>query len=392
MAKRDYYEILGISKTATADEIKRAYRNLALKYHPDRVHADKKKEAEEKFKEISEAYEVLTDAQKKSTYDQYGHAGVDNTFKQGGFTWQDFHHFEDLKDIFGGFDLSDLFRGFGFESESSEESYGGFGGPGRRRAGPRDGRDLEYSIEISFEDAAFGAEKTISIPGYETCDECGGSGAKPGSKAERCTTCGGRGKVSSSSGFFNIVRTCDRCGGAGVVIKTPCPNCGGAGRVKTKRNIKVKIPAGVDSGSHLRMHGEGEAGAQGGSRGDLYLEIHVREHEIFERHDFDIVCEVPINFATAALGGEVEVPTIEGKIMMKIPPGTQAGRVLRLRDRGIAHLHDRGRGDQLVRVQIDVPTDLTAEQKKVLKEFARGSGTGGPLSQSFMEKMKRIFR
>jgi len=388
--KRDYYEILGISKTASADEIKKAYRNLALKYHPDRVPADKKKEAEEKFKEISEAYEVLTDAQKKATYDQYGHAGVDSSFKQGGFTWQDFHHFDDLKDIFGGFDLSDLFRGFGFESDSFEESFGGFGGG--RRAGARRGRDLEYRIEISFEDAAFGAEKTIAIPRYEACGECGGSGAKPGSKVERCPACGGRGKVSSSSGFFNIVQACSRCGGEGSIIKTPCPACGGRGRVRAKKNLKVKIPAGVDSGSRLRVHDEGEAGEKGARRGDLYLEIHVRGHEIFERHGSDIVCEVPIDFVTAVLGGEVEVPTLEGKIMMKIPPGTQGGRVFRLRGKGIANLHDYGRGDQLVKVEIDVPADLTAEQKRALKEFARVSGNGGPLSKSFVEKMKRMFR
>jgi molecular chaperone DnaJ len=388
MTKRDYYEILGISKSASADEIKKAYRNLALKYHPDRVQGDKKKEAEERFKEISEAYEVLMDPQKKSTYDQYGHSGVDNSFKQGGFTWQDFHHYDDLKDIFGGFDLSGLFKNFGFD----EDTFSGYSGGGRQHAGPGRGRDLEYSIEISFEDACFGAEKTIAIPRFEACEECGGSGAKPGSKAERCSACGGRGQVSSSSGFFNVVRTCSRCGGEGAIIKTPCTACDGAGRVKTKKNLKVKIPAGVDSGTRMRIHGEGEAGERGGRRGDLYLLIHVRPHEIFERHESDIVCDVPINFATAALGGEVEVPTIEGKIMMKIPSGTQGGRVFRLRNRGIAHLHDRGRGDQLVKVQIDVPTDLTAEQKKALKDFAKVSGDGGPLERTFLEKMKKLFR
>lgn len=389
MAKRDYYEVLGISKGASPDEIKRAYRNLALKYHPDRVTADKKKEAEERFKEISEAYEVLTDAQKKATYDQYGHAGVDSTFKQGGFTWQDFHHFEDLKDIFGEFDLSDLFREFGF---GTDVSGGGFGG-GRGRGAARRGADLEFQMEISFEDAAFGAEKTILVPRHETCDECGGSGAKPGSKVERCPSCGGRGQVSSSNGFFNIVRTCDRCGGEGSIIKTPCPHCNGRGRVRTKRSIKVKIPAGVDSGSRLRIHGEGEAGEKGARRGDLYILLYVKPHEIFERHDADIYCEVPLGFATAVFGGEIEVPTLEGRIKMKVPPGTQGGRIFRLRNRGIAHLHDSARGDQLVKVQIDVPTDLTAEQKKALKEFARVSGEdSGPLSRSFVEKMKRVFR
>lgn len=388
--KRDYYEILGLSRNATADEIKKAYRNLALKYHPDRVSADKKKEAEEKFKEMSEAYEVLIDPQKRPTYDQYGHEAVDSSFKQGGFTWQDFHHFDDLKDIFGGVDLSDLFRNFGFGSDIFGESSGR---TSTRRAGPRRGSDLEYQIEISFEDAVLGGEKTIAIPRYETCDSCGGTGAKSGSRAEKCPACGGRGQVSSSSGFFNVIRTCDRCGGEGAIIKTPCPSCNGRGRVKTKRNIKVKIPAGVDSGSRLRIHGEGEAGEKGGRRGDLYLLMHVKPHEIFERHESDIYCEVPISFVTAVFGGEIEVPTLEGKIKMKIPAGTQSGRTFRLRGKGIARLHDYGRGDELVKVQVEVPTDLTQDEKKALKEYARVSQeTSGPLSRSFMEKMKRLFR
>ncbi|MDP2913557.1 MAG: molecular chaperone DnaJ [Candidatus Omnitrophota bacterium] len=388
MTKRDYYEALGLSKNASSDEIKKAYRNLALKYHPDRVPAEKKKEAEERFKEISEAYEVLIDDEKKANYDQYGHSGVEGAFKQGGFTWQDFHHFDDIKDIFGEFDLSDLFRGFGLGDNIS----GGSFGSGRRRSGLRRGNDLEYQIEITFDEAVFGAEKTISIPRHETCDECGGSGARPGSKSQRCQACGGRGQVASSSGFFNIVRTCDRCGGEGSVINTPCQRCNGTGRVRTKRNIKVKIPAGVDSGSRLRIHGEGEAGERGGGRGDLYIFIRVRPHDIFERHDTDIFCEVPIDFATAVFGGEIEVPTIEGRIKMKIPPGTQSGRIFRLKAKGIAHLHDRGRGDQLVRVQIDVPTDLNQEQRRLLKEFAGASGGySGPLSKSFLDKMKKLF-
>ncbi|MDD5437498.1 MAG: molecular chaperone DnaJ [Candidatus Omnitrophica bacterium] len=389
--KRDYYEILGIAKTASPDEIKKAYRNLALKYHPDRVPADKKKEAEEKFKEVSEAYEVLMDTQKKATYDQYGHAGVDNSFKQGGFSWQDFHHFDDVKDIFGEFDLSDLLRGFGFGGDMYGGSYGGEGSG--RRGGARRGSDLEYQLEITFDEAVFGTEKTISIPRYETCDVCGGTGAKPGSKTERCPDCGGRGKVSASSGFFNVIRTCERCGGEGTIIKTPCTACGGRGRIRTKRNIKVKIPAGVDTGSRLRVHGEGEAGGKGSRPGDLYLHLQVQPHEIFERHEADIYCEVPIDFTIAVMGGEVEVPTLDGKIMMKIPPGTQGGRVLRLRGKGVAHLHEYGRGDQLVRVAIDVPSDLTLEQKRILKDFAKASEKNpGPLAKSFMEKMRRIFR
>lgn len=363
---------------------------MALKYHPDRVSQDKKKEAEEKFKEISEAYEVLTDPQKKSTYDQYGHAGVDNSFKQGGFTWQDFHHFDDLKDIFGGFDLNDLFRGFGV---------GGFGedyeeAPSRRRGGPSRGRDLEYQMEISFNEAANGVEKNITIARYEACEVCDGSGAKPGSKQEKCPKCGGKGRTVASNGFFSMMSTCNACGGAGYVIKTPCTNCGGRGRVKVKRSIKVKIPAGVDSGSRLRIHGEGEPGLKGGRHGDLYILIYVEPHEIFERHDSDIFCEVPISFVTAVFGGEIEVPSIEGKLKMKLPAGTQSGRMFRLRGKGMPNLHDYGKGDEIVKVQVEVPTDLTAEQKRALKEFARVSeGDGsGPLSRSFLEKMKRLFK
>ena len=389
MSKRDYYEVLGISKGAKDDEIKRAYRNLALKYHPDRVSADKKKEAEEKFKEMSEAYEILIDPQKRANYDQYGHAGVEGAFKQGGFSWQDFHHFDDLKDAFGEMDLGDLFRSFGLGGDI----FGGGYESKVRRGGARRGSDLEYRIEISFEDAAFGGKKTIAIPRYEACQECGGTGAKPGSKKERCPSCGGHGQVSSSSGFFNIVRTCDRCGGEGVIIKTPCQACGGRGRIREKKEIDVTIPAGVDNGSRLRLQGQGEAGEKGGRRGDLYLAIHVKPHEIFERHEADIYCEVPVDFATAVLGGEVEAPTLEGKIKMKVPAGTQSGKAFRLKNKGIAHLHDYGRGDQLVKVEIDVPDNVTSEQKRLLKEFAKASGQNpGPLSQSFVEKMRRMFR
>ena len=391
MSKRDYYEVLGLSKNATADDVKKAYRNLALKYHPDRVAADKKKEAEEKFKEVSEAYEVLIDPQKKANYDQYGHAGVEGAFRQGGFSWQDFHHFDDLKDIFGEFDISDLFtRGFGF----GEDIFGGgSGATARRRAGPRRGADLEYTMEIGLEEAASGTEETIAIPKYDICQECGASGAKPGSKTQACQACGGRGQISSSNGFFSITRTCDRCGGEGTIIKTPCPSCAGRGRVKVRRNITVKIPPGVDTGSRLRVHGEGEAGEKGGKTGDLYVAIYVKPHEIFERHGADLYCEVPVSFVTAALGGEIEVPTLEGKVTMKLPAGTQSDKIFRLRGKGVANLHTYGKGDELVKVQVEVPTDLNADQKRLLKEFAKASGEGtGPLSKSFMEKMRRLFK
>ena len=384
--KRDYYEVLGISKSATADEIKKAYRNLALKYHPDRVTADKKKEAEERFKEISEGYEVLTDEKKKANYDQYGHAGVEAAFGQGGFQWQDFHHFDDVKDIFGGFDLNDLFRGFGLDEEA-------FGGGRRRGAGSRRGSDLEYQLQISFDDAAFGTEKTIVIPRQDTCHECSGSGAKPGSKKEVCGVCNGRGRVVKSSGFFNVATACGRCGGTGYIIRTPCQACNGRGRVKVKRDIKVKIPAGVDSGSRLRLHDEGEAGEKGGQHGDLYVLLYVKPHDIFERHDYDIYCEVPISFTTAALGGEIEVPTLVGKVHMKVPAGTQSGKIFRLRAKGIAHLYDSGIGDELVKVQVEVPTELSSEEKKMLKEYAEVSARDvGPLSKSFLEKMRRLFK
>ncbi|OGW85340.1 MAG: molecular chaperone DnaJ [Omnitrophica bacterium RIFCSPLOWO2_01_FULL_45_10] len=389
--KRDYYEVLGLGRNATTDDVKKAYRNLALKYHPDRVSTDKKKEAEERFKEVSEAYEVLIDANKRANYDQFGHAGVEGAFKQGDFTWQDFHHFDDLKDIFGEFDLSDLFRGFGVGGNIFGDVFGTQSTS--RRSGARRGSDLEYNSEIDFEEAAFGAEKTITIPRHENCEECGGTGAKAGSKKERCHSCGGRGQISSSNGFFSIVRTCDRCGGEGSIIKTPCPHCSGRGIIRVKRSIKVKVPAGIDSDMRLRVQGEGEAGERGGRRGDLYVLITVRPHEIFERHDFDIFCEVPINFVTAVFGGEIEIPALECKIKMKIPPGTQGGRIFRLKGKGIARLHESSRGDQLVRVQIDVPTDLTQEQKKILRDFAAITGEeSGPLSKSFLEKMRRMFK
>jgi len=390
MSKRDYYEVLGIGRSASADEVKKAYRNLALKYHPDRVTPDKKKEAEEKFKEISEAYEVLIDPQKKANYDQYGHAGVEGAFKQGGFTWQDFHHFDDLKDIFGGgVDLGDILSGFGFGDSVFGGEYGASSG---RRSGGRRGSDLEYQIEIRFEEAALGAEKMITIPRHESCEVCGGSGAKSGSKKERCPACGGRGQVVSSSGFFSIARTCDRCRGEGSIIKSPCPECQGRGRIKVNRNIKVKIPPGVDTGARLRIQGEGEAGERGGRRGDLYILMYVKPHDIFERHGTDVYCEVPVSFVTATFGGEIEVPTLEGKVMMKIPAGTQSGKTFRLRGKGIAHLHDYGKGDALVKIQIEVPTELSAEQKRLLKEYARVSGQNGPLSRSFAEKMGRLFK
>ncbi len=386
--KRDYYEVLGIGRNATQDDIKKAFRHLALKYHPDRVSPDQKREAEEKFKEISEAYEVLSNPKKRATYDQYGHVGLEGAFRSGGFTWEDFTHFDDLKDIFGGFDLSDLFRGFGFDTDIFADAW-----TGRGRRTSRRGADLSYNLEIEFTEAAFGTEKTIGVMRYEICNECEGSGAKKGSKKETCPVCRGRGQVLTQTGFFSISRTCSRCGGEGAIIKTPCGVCGGRGRVRTRRNIKVKVPPGVDTGIQLRISGEGEAGERGGRRGDLYVAIHVRPHEIFERHNSDIYCEVPVSFTTTVFGGEIEVPTLEGKARMKIPAGTQSGKIFRLKGKGIAHLNGYERGNELVRVQVETPTNLTRQQKNILKEFARVSGEDQePLSKFFVDKMKRLFK
>jgi len=381
--KRDYYEILGVQRAASVDDIKKAYRNLALKYHPDRVSPDKKKEAEERFKEISEAYAVLSDSQKKSQYDQFGHAGIDSKYSS--------------EDIFRNADFSSIFEDMGFSGEMFEEILGSFGmfggGPQRRSRGSTRGRDLEFEIEITFEEAAFGSKKTINIPRYEPCDACNGSGVKPGTKKIDCPACNGRGKVLYSAGFINVSQTCPKCRGEGSTIKSPCQKCDGAGKVRTAKKIEVTIPAGVDTGSRLRVHGEGDSGARGGQAGDLYIYINVKEHAIFQRHGYDIICELPISFPMAALGGEVEVPTLTGNVMMRIPEGTQSGRVFRLGGKGVKNLRGYGTGDQLVSVVVETPTHLNSEQKKFLKEFERScNGSVNPLSQSFMEKVRRLFK
>lgn len=366
--KGDYYEILGVAKNATPDEIKKAYREKALKFHPDRVPPEQKKEAEDKFKGISEAYAVLSDSTKRNLYDQYGHSGIDQKYAQ--------------EDIFRGADFSSIFRemggGYGGGASIFEEIFGdlGFDISGSRQSrgtsARRRGRDLQIALEITLEEAAVGTEKTITVPRYEICASCSGSGAKSGTKKTICPQCRGQGKTIVSNGFFQLAQTCSRCGGEGSTIATPCPDCRGEGRTKITKKIKVKIPAGVDNDSQLRVRGEGEAGTN--SRGDLYVVIEVRQHAIFQRHNTDIITSVNISLAKAVLGGEVDIPTLGGRLTMKIPAGTQPGRIFRLKGKGIADLHSRDIGDELVRVGIDIPTRLSPKQRQLIEEFARLGG------------------
>ncbi len=368
--KRDYYEILGVRRSASSEEIKKAYRKLALKYHPDRNPGDK--EAEEKFKEASEAYQVLSDPERRAQYDRFGHAA----FEQGGAGC-------------GGFDFSastfeDLF------GEIFGEFFGTSGKRSRSRA--RRGEDLRYDLEISFEEAAFGTEKTIQVPRLASCDACRGRGTKDGAERATCPTCRGVGQVRYQQGFFTIAKTCGQCAGQGTIIRDPCRVCGGSGVVQKTRALNVRIPAGVDTGTRLKLSGEGEVGRGGGPPGDLYVVLRVREHPLFRREGVDVLCEVPISFTQAALGAEIEVPTLEGKVKLKIPAGTQSGTVLRLRGKGVPELQGHGRGDQLVRILVEVPRKLSQKQRELLEEFARLSGEEvHPLAKGFFEKMKEIF-
>lgn len=382
MSKRDYYEVLGVEKGAGTDEIKRAYRRLALKYHPDK-NPDNHKEAEERFKEICEAYEVLSDPGKRNTYDQFGHEGLRSAFKgAGGFEWSDFTHFSDLDDTFGNF--SDFFNSFGID-------VGGFGG--RRRGRNRRGRDLEADIEVSLQDAANGVEKSINVVRNEPCPVCKGDGAKPGTKKITCPECQGAGQVRTMGGFFTIARTCGSCGGEGKVIQTPCGKCQGSGRFQAEKHINVKVPPGVDTGMRLRIGSEGEAGVKGGPAGDLYIAVYVRPHEIFERHANDLLCEVPVSFPQAALGAEIEVPTLQGRIKMNLPAGTQSGKIFRIKGKGMPDVHGYVRGDELVKVLVETPNGLNARQKQLLQEFAQACGEDvTPLRQSFINKLKTLFK
>ena len=373
MSKRDYYEVLGVSKTAADDEIKKAYRKLAMKYHPDRNQGEKAKEAEEKFKEVKEAYEMLSDGQKRAAYDQYGHAGVDpNSGMGGGFGAGGFA--EAFGDIFG-----DMFGG------------------ARARGGRQvyRGNDLSYSMEITLEEAAKGKDAQIRIPSWDSCDTCHGSGAKPGTSPKTCTTCGGQGSVQMRQGFFSVQQTCPHCRGTGKIIPEPCPSCSGQGKIKRQKTLEVKIPAGIDDGMRIRSSGNGEPGVNGGPPGDLYIEIRVKEHDIFERDGDDLHCQVPVSFITAALGGEIEVPTLQGKVAIDIPEGTQAGKQFRLRGKGIKGVRSSYPGDLYCHIVVETPVKLTEYQRKLLRELEESLKKGGskhsPSADSWTDKLKRFF-
>lgn len=371
MSKRDYYEVLGVEKGANAEDIKKAFRKAARQYHPD---VNKAADAEEKFKEAKEAYDVLSDDQKRATYDRYGHVDPNQGMGGGGFNGQDFGGFGDIFDMF----------------------FGGGGGQRRNPNAPQRGNDLQYSMTIEFKEAVFGKEMDITIPRTETCETCHGNGAKPGTKAETCNVCKGSGQqeVVQNTAFGRIVnrRVCSACNGQGTLIKDKCNDCHGTGKVKKQRKIHVKIPAGVDDGAQLRVSGEGEAGTKGGPSGDLYIVIRVKSHDFFEREGDDIYCEVPLTFAQAALGDEIEIPTLTEKVKLKIPAGTQTGTFFRLKGKGVPRLRGYGQGDQHVKVVVVTPSNLTDEQKELLRQF---SGLNGEYmhekQQSLFERMKKAF-
>ena len=374
MTKRDYYEVLGVERGAGEEEIKKAYRKLAVKFHPDKNPGDKA--AEENFKELGEAYEVLCDAQKRAAYDQYGHAAFDR--RAGGFARGGFHDpFEVFREVFGGGGI--------FEDL--------FGGARQDPSQPQRGEDLRYDMELTFEEAAHGCEKEITVTKLDRCEECAGSGAEAGARARACSMCGGRGQVISSRGIFSIAQTCPTCQGAGRVLDKPCKACRGHGRRERTSKITLRIPAGVNSGSRLRSASNGEAGWRGGPQGDLYVILHVRPHDIFQRDGDDLLCEVPVSFVQAALGSEIEVPTLDGKAPVKVPAGTQPGTMFRLKGKGVKNIQGYGHGDLHVRINVEVPTHLSAAQKAKLQEFA-DLCTGGesPSTQTVFEKAKKLFK
>lgn len=364
MSKRDYYEVLGVGRTATDAEIKKAYRALAVQFHPDKNQGDK--DAEEKFKEAAEAYAVLSDAQKRAAYDRFGHQGVGGA---GGFD-PGFSNIEDIFDIFGFGDM--------------------FGGRGTRRTSVQRGSDLRYDLEITLEDAATGKDEKLRIPRLETCQECTGSGAEKGTHAETCITCNGAGQTRYQQGFFSVMRTCPNCQGKGQIIKSPCKTCRGAGRVEREKTIEIKIPAGVETGSRLRVTGEGESGLGGGPSGDLFIVIHVAEHESFERQGANLYSAVPVSFAQAALGADIKVKTLDGEEELKVPAGTQTGTIFRIKGKGMPNLAARGHGDLFVAVTLVTPKSLTKEQRKLLEQLSEIE-THDFSDESLMDKVRNIF-
>ncbi|OTA21443.1 chaperone protein DnaJ [Xenorhabdus beddingii] len=373
MAKKDYYEVLGVAKTADEKEIKKAYKRLAMKFHPDRNQGDK--DAESKFKEIKEAYEILTDSQKRAAYDQYGHAA----FEQGGMGGG-------AGGFGGGAEFSDIFG----------DVFGDIFGGGRRQQRPSRGSDLRYNMELTLEEAVRGVTKEIRIPTLESCDSCHGSGAKAGTSPETCSTCHGAGQVQMRQGFFAVQQPCPQCHGRGKIIKNPCGKCHGHGRVEKYKTLSVKIPAGVDTGDRIRLSGEGEAGEQGAPAGDLYVQVQVKTHHIFERDGSNLYCEVPIHFATAALGGEIEVPTLDGRVSLKIPAETQTGKLFRMKGKGVKSVRGGVQGDLLCRVVVETPVKLNEEQKELMRKLGesfggKGGETNSPRSKSFLDGVKKFF-
>ena len=373
--KRDYYEILGVAKTASVEEIKKAYRQLALKHHPDRVPADQKKEAEEKFKELSEAYAVLSDEKKRSVYDQYGHTGFDQRYS--------------TEDVFRGADFSSVFQDLGFGGSVFEDLFGGLFGGGGMGGGRRGGRgaDLEMALELSFEEAARGLTKTVTVPRHEVCTECRGEGGE----RTQCATCRGSGQIRQSAGFMVIARPCHTCGGQGSTIKKACTRCRGQGRLSVERKIEVTVPSGIESGMRLRLSGEGEGGTRG--RGDLYVHLKVKPHPLFQREGPHLILDYPVSIAQTALGAEVDVPTMNGRVSMKIPSGTQSGTVFRVRGKGLPDVHERGHGDLLVRVVVETPTHLNATQRRAFEELGQTLGDEAyPARRSFIAKLKDLWK
>jgi len=377
MAKRDFYEVLGVPKNASDEEIKKAYRKLAMKHHPDRNQGDTAKNAEEKFKEAKEAYEMLSDPQKKAAYDQYGHAGVDPNMRGGPGA-----------------------EGFGGFSEAFGDIFGDIFG-GQRGAGGRGGRqvfrgnDLSYAMEISLEEAAQGKEAQIRIPSWDNCDTCSGTGAKPGTSVKTCPSCQGSGSVQMRQGFFSVQQTCPHCHGSGKIIPEPCTTCNGQGKLKKHKTLEVKIPAGIDDGMRIRSAGNGEPGRNGGPSGDLFIEIRIRKHDIFERDGDDLHCQVPVSMPTAALGGEIDVPTLSGKATIDIPEGTQSGKTFRLRGRGVKGVRSSYPGDLYCHIVVETPVKLTEHQRKLIKEldesFKKGGHKHSPNDKGWFEKAKDFF-